>query len=154
VSLCVFRPPGPLLTCTAHPSAEKQFATRNLSFNSSTADIFCERATAPGTPTPSSSGGTITTEPSCEGPTTYPFKLSFFFQGLLQAVQGKVLSDTKTPSASTAAFIWLLATKVLKWAERGGRGAAVWSVRCADVFRGCRRVCSRATLWRSSSWPP
>ena len=48
----------------------------------------------------------------------FPFNRSFFFQGLLQVVQAKILSETKIPSASTAAFLWLLAIKV------GGGG--VW----------------------------
>ena len=112
--LCLFFLPCPLLSFTAHPSGETLLEKRELSFNSAPADIFCAPATVPGASGPSSSDGTITTEPSCEGSTNYPFKRSFFFQGLLQAVQAKVLSDTKTPSASTAAFLWLLATKVFK----------------------------------------
>jgi hypothetical protein len=46
---CAFFP-GPVLTCTAHPSAEKQLDTRNLSFNSLPAVIVCESAAAPGHP--------------------------------------------------------------------------------------------------------
>jgi hypothetical protein len=97
------------------PAVGKKLQERQLDLADSTAAaIFREPAKDPSAASASSAPPppAITEEPTLVGPITYPFKGSFFFQGALQSVQEKVFADKKTPSASTAAFLWLLATKV------------------------------------------
>ena len=123
----------------------KKLEERKLDLNSTPAAMFREpaidasAAMSSNAPLPPPA---ITEEPTLVGPITYPFKDSFFFQGALQSVQDKVFADKKTPSASTAAFLWLLATKVrhvvVVVVVRGNEGCAldVFGVRAEGCAQG------------------